>query len=85
MARSSARISFGAKRCTFGIGQLDKLVGEQLRRGEQIAQVVIDLGHRQAERRQPVLLLQHRGELALHGGKLPLGRADLVAAARIRR
>ena len=65
------------------VGQRRQLVGEKLRGGEQIAQVVIDLGHRQAERRQPVLLMQHGGELALHGGKLVLGGADLVGAAGI--
>ena len=67
------------------VGHVRELVGEQLRGGEQIAQVVIDLGHRQPERGEPALLMQHEGELALHGGELLLGGADFVAAARIRR
>ena len=41
---------------------------------------MIDLRHREPERRQPGLLLQHRGEVALHAGELALGDADLVAA-----
>ena len=57
-------------------------LGEQLRGGEQVAQVVVDLGDREPERGEMALLLQHRGEIALHGGELALGGADLVAAAR---
>ena len=64
------------------IGNFGEPVGEQLRRGQQIAQIVIDLGHREPERREPALLMQHRGELDLHGGKLALGGADLVGARR---
>ena len=81
MARSSARISLGAKRCTFGSGRLDELIGKELRGGKQVAQIVIDLRHREPERREPALLMQHRGEVALHGGELALGGADFVGAA----
>ena len=66
------------------IGDLRQPLGEQLRRGQQVAQVVVDLRHRKAERGEMALLLQHRGEVALHGGELALGRADLVAAVRRR-
>ena len=64
-----------------GIGNLGQPVGKQLRRGQQVAQIVIDLGHRKAERGEPALLVQHRGELGLHGRELALGGADLVGAA----
>ena len=56
-------------------------VGEQLRGREQVAQVVVDLRHREAQRREPGLLLQQCSELALHIGKLALGGADLVLPA----
>ena len=63
-----------------GIGDFGEPVGEQLRRSEQVAQVVIDLGHREPEPGEPALLMQHRGELGLHGGEFALGGADLVDA-----
>ena len=50
-----------------------------MRRRQQIAQVVIDLRYREPERRQPVLLMQHRGEFALHGGEFFFGGADFIA------
>jgi len=65
-----------------GIGNLCEPVGEQLRRGQQVAQVVIDLGNGEAEAGEPALLMQHGGELALHGGELALGDADLVRTRR---
>ena len=68
-----------------GIGDFGEPVGEQLRRGEQIAQIVIDLRHREPEAGEPVLLMQHRGELDLHGRELALGGADLVVARRTAR
>ena len=40
-----------------GIGDSGEAVGEQLRRGKQIAQVVIDLRHRKPEAGVPVLLV----------------------------
>ena len=74
-------MSLGAKRCTFGSGRVDQAIREELRRAEQVAQIVVDLGHREPKRGQPALLLQRRGELGLHGGELALGGADLVDAA----
>ena len=63
------------------IREARQLVGDQLRRRQDVAQVVIDLGDGETERRQPPLLLQHRGKIALHGVKLVLRHADLVVAA----
>ena len=88
MARSSERTSFGAKRAHqlgretlhLGVGQGRKLVGEKLRRGQQIAQIVIDLGDGEAEGGEPALLMQHRHQVALHVRQFALGNADLVAA-----
>ena len=71
----------GREALHFRIGQGRQLIGKQLRRRQQIAQVVIDLRHRQTERRQPAFLMQHGGELALHGGELLFRRADFIAAA----
>jgi hypothetical protein len=48
--------------------------------GEDIAQIVLDLGDRQSQRGQPGFLLQKAVKLALHGGELALGGADFVAA-----
>ena len=85
MARSSARISFGAKRCTRGSGRLVSPSENNCAEVEQIAQIVVDLRHREPERREMALLLQHRGEIALHAGELALGQAHLVLAAATRR
>jgi hypothetical protein len=57
-----------------------ELVRQQLRRGQQVAQVVVDLGYRQAEGGEPALLMQHRHQVALHVAQFALGDADLVAA-----
>ena len=43
-----------------------------------------DLAHGEAKGCEPVLLAQHAGDLGLHGGKLALGGADLVAPPRRR-
>ena len=83
MARSSEAISFGAKRCTVGSGMVVEAVGEQLRVGQHVAQVVVDLADREAERGQPVLLLQRLRQLPLHVRQLALGGADLVAPRAI--
>ena len=40
---------------------------------------MVDLAHRRAERSQPGFLAQGLANLALHGRKFPLRRADLVA------
>ncbi len=63
-----------------GIGDRRQPFGEELRGREQVAQVVVDLGDREPERREMVLLLQQRGEIELHGGERTLGGADLVVA-----
>ncbi len=55
-------------------------VGNELSRGQHVAQVVADLAHRQAQGSQAALLLQEIGKLVLHVGELALGDADLVAA-----
>ena len=80
MARSSARIELGRKALHIGIGQGEQAVGNELRRAEQVAQIVVDFRHREAERRKPALLLEHRGEFGLHGRQLALGDADLVGS-----
>jgi hypothetical protein len=66
-------MSLGAKRCTCG----SEIFAS---RSEKVAQVVVDLGDREPERGEMVLLLQQGGEVELHGGELALGGADLVAA-----
>ena len=50
--------------------------------GQHVAQVVIDLGHRLAQRGQPGAGRQGRAKLVLHAVELHLRAADLVAAAR---
>ena len=62
------------------IGHAGELVRQQLRGRQQIAQIVVDLGDREAERGEPALLMQHRHQVALHVGQFALGDADLVAA-----
>ena len=64
MARSSEAMSFGAKRCTVGSCTSPKPVGDQLGRGQHVAQVMAHLADGQAQRGQPALLLQHRMKLA---------------------
>jgi hypothetical protein len=66
------------------VGQMRQAVGNELGRSQQVAQIMVDLRHRQSERREPVLLLQHRGDVLLHGAELALGDADLVLPARQR-
>ena len=48
------------------IGHAGELVGQQLRGRQQVAQIVVDLGDRKAERGEPALLMQHRHQIALH-------------------
>ena len=45
---------------------------------------MVDLGNREPERGEMVLLLQQGCEIELHGGELALGGADLVHAVRRR-
>ncbi len=58
-----------------------EIVGDELGAGQDIAQVMIDLGDRPAERRQPFALLESLADIILHRGQRDLGLADLVAAA----
>ena len=63
------------------VGQAAEAVGEELRRGEHVAEVVVDLRDGEAEIGEVALLAQRPLEVALHGGEMLLGDADLVAAA----
>jgi site-specific DNA recombinase len=58
------------------------LIRKQLCRCQRIAQIMIDLGHRQAEIGQVPALAQHGKEITLHFGQLALQNADLVAPPR---
>ena len=62
------------------IGHAGELIRQQLRGRQQVAQIVVDLRDRKAERGEPALLMQHRHQVALHVGQFALGDADLVAA-----
>ncbi len=53
-----------------------------MRGRQQVAQIVVDLGHREPKRREAGLLLQQCAEVALHVRELALGGADLVRPAR---
>ena len=77
-------MSLGAKRCTCGSEIFARRSENSCADDKQVAQVVVDLGHREPERGEMVLLLQQRGEIELHGGELALGGADLVGAVRRR-
>ena len=57
-----------------------KPVRRQLRGGEDVAQIVLDLGDRSAQRRQMLALLQRLAQLRLHRREHALGLADLVGA-----
>ena len=70
----------GARRCTFGIVERRHLVGEQLRRGQRVAQVVVDLGDGEAEIGEVPALPQHGEDVGLHRREFVLDDADLVLA-----
>ena len=55
-------------------------VGDQLRRGQDVAHVVVDLGDGEAEIGQMLLFAEDALQLPLHAGELALGDADLVLA-----
>ncbi len=65
-----------------GIGQAAEAIGEKLRRGQHVAEVVVDLGDGEAEIGEVALLAERALQVALHGGEVLLGDADLVACAR---
>ncbi len=73
-ASVSARSAAPADRARWRAGR------NQLRGGQQVAQIVVDLGHRKAKGGKPTLLMQHRNQVALHVGQFALRDADLVAA-----
>ena len=62
------------------VGHAGKLIRQQLRGGEQVAQIVIDLRNCETERGEPALLMQHGHEIALHVCELALSNTDLVGA-----
>src|SRR5262249_28158610 len=57
-------------------------VCHQLGRGQDVAEIVVDLGDGGAERGQARLLLQGGAQLRLHVRKLMLGDTELVGARR---
>ena len=80
MARPSVRTRRGATRCTAGSSTSLQAVAEQLRGGQHVAQLVVDLAHREAELGEAALLAQLVGEHPLHARERLLGDADLVVA-----
>ena len=83
-ARSIASIRRGATRRTSGAALAVEPVGDQPRRRQDVAQIVVDLGHRGAERGEPGALPERLAHGLLHRRQLALGDADLVAAGRWR-
>ena len=66
MARSSEAMSFGTNFCTVGSFDHGEPVGNQMRGGEHVAQIVAHFAHREAERGEMRFLLQQCGEFGLH-------------------
>ena len=62
------------------VGHRAEAIGDELGVRQHVAQVVIDLGDGEAERRQMALLAEHGDELELHLRQFLLGDADLVVA-----
>ena len=62
------------------IGDGRQAVGNELRRGQDVAQIVVDARHRHAELGEALALAELVGERALHRRQRALGAADLVAA-----
>ncbi len=56
-------------------------IGQELRRGQHIAHVVIDLGNREPERSQMFFLFQLADQDVLHDGEFLFGISNLVIAA----
>ena len=65
-----------------GVLQRRQPLRGQLRAGEHVLQVVVDLRHRLAQRRQPGAGVEGDPQIGLHPVQFRLGPADLVAAAR---
>lgn len=69
-----------ARRQTLDLGiEGGDLIGQQLRRGERVAQIVIDLGDGQPQIGQMAALAQHGEQVGFHVGEFALDHADLVA------
>ena len=63
-----------------GITRLRQTLRRNLGAGQHVAKVVINLGHRLAQGRQPRLGLQSGADIGLHPVKLGLRAAHLIAA-----
>ena len=63
------------------VGDCAQTVGNELRRRQHVAQIVVDARHRHAELGKPLALPELVGERALHRRQRRLGAADLVVAA----
>ena len=67
-----------------GVLALIEPVGEKHRAGQEVAQIVVDLADRGAERGETGLLRERGAQVLLHPAELVLHQADLVAAPRDR-
>jgi len=56
-------------------------VGDEARRRQDVAQIVVDLGHRSAERRQPRTLPERLAHRFLKHSQFALGDTDLVLSS----
>ena len=61
---------------------MGEAIRQALRRRQHVAEIVVDLGHGDAERCQTRLLMERGAQCALHIVELLLRDADLVAASR---
>ena len=80
MARPSVRTRRGTDPLHGRILDLLQAVAEELRGGQHVAQLVVDLADREAEIGEAALLAQFVGEHPLHARQRLLGEADLVVA-----
>ena len=81
-ARSIASMSRGATRRTSGAALAVEAVGDEPRRRQDVAQIVVDLGDRGAERGEPRALAQRLAHRLLHRRQLALGARRSRRAAR---
>ena len=70
----------GRERLDGGVLHRAQAIGHELRRGQDVAHVVIDLGDREAKIGQMLLFAERLAQMLLHAGEFPLGNADLVGA-----
>ena len=80
MARSSVATSRGATRWTASSLMPLEAVGQELRRRQHVAQLMVDLADREPELGEAPLLAQLVRERRLHLRERALGEADLVGA-----